>query len=67
MRHSMGTITRKVTGSLDMAQAVTRHKDVRVAQQYASIPTDANRKALKEVGDYLVELEEKDLRRKIIV
>jgi len=57
MRHSMGTITRKVTGSLDSAQAVTRHKDSRVAQQYASLPTDANRKAVNDVYDFLDELE----------
>ncbi len=57
MRHSMGTITRKVTGSVDMAQAVTRHKDIQIAQQYASLPTDANRKAVHDVNLYLEELE----------
>lgn len=57
MRHSMGTITRKVTGSVDMAQAVTRHKDIQVAQQYASLPTEANKKAVNDVYSYLSELE----------
>lgn len=57
MRHSMGTLTRKVTGSLDMAQAVTRHKDIQVAQQYAGLPTEANRKAVNDVFTYLDDLE----------
>jgi integrase len=57
MRHSMGTLTRKVTGSLDMAQAVTRHKDIQVAQQYANLPTEVNRKAVNDVCDYLQNFE----------
>ena len=57
MRHSMGTITRRVTGSMDMAQAVTRHKDVKVAQQYAGLPTEANRRAVNDVFSYLDDLE----------
>lgn len=57
MRHSMGTLTRRVTGSMDMAQAVTRHKDIQVAQQYAGLPTEANRKAVNDVFDYLDNLE----------
>ncbi len=52
MRHSMGTLTRRVTGSMEMAQAVTRHKDIQVAQQYAGLPTEANRKAVNDVFDY---------------
>jgi len=60
MRHSMGTITRKVTGSADMAQAVTRHKDIQVAQQYASLPSEANKKAVNDVCDYLYKLEGKN-------
>ncbi len=65
MRHSMGTITRRVTGSVDMAQAVTRHKDVRVAQQYAAMPTEANRKAVNDVNTYLDQLESsKDLSKR---
>lgn len=57
MRHSMGTITRRVTGSADMAQAVTRHKDIQMAQQYASLPTEANRRAVNQVFEYLNEIE----------
>ena len=57
MRHSMGTITRRVTGSMDMAQAVTRHKDIKVAQQYAGMPTEANKKAVNDVFEYLNLLE----------
>ena len=57
MRHSMGTITRKVTGSLDMAQSVTRHKDIKVAQQYASLPTEANRQAVNDVNAYFDDIE----------
>lgn len=57
MRHSMGTITRRVTGSADMAQAVTRHKDIQVAQQYASVPTEANRKAVDEVFQFMSRME----------
>ena len=37
MRHSMGTITRMVTGSMDSAQAVTGHKDIKMAQHYSSM------------------------------
>ena len=64
MRHSMGTITRKVTGSIDMAQAVTRHKDIQVAQQYASLPTEANRKAVNDVNTFLENLEHKPILKK---
>ena len=64
MRHSMGTITRRVTGSLDMAQAVTRHKDIRVAQQYANLPTEANKRAVGDVFSYLDNLEKGLIKRK---
>lgn len=53
----MRTITRRVTGSLDMAQAVTRHKDIQVAQQYANLPTEANRIAVNDVFHYLDKIE----------
>ncbi len=53
MRHSMGTITRNVTGSIDSAQAVTRHKDTKTAEKYASMPTRANREAVNMVGQYI--------------
>ena len=56
MRHSMGTITRKITGSLDAAQAVTGHKVIKMAQHYASVPSDANKNAVKEVESFMKKL-----------
>ena len=56
MRHSMGTITRMVTGNLDAAQAVTGHKDIRMVQHYANLPSEANKKAVNQVGDFLKNL-----------
>lgn len=53
MRHSMGTITRNVTGSIDSAQAVTRHKDSKTAEKYSSMPTRANREAVTVVGEFI--------------
>lgn len=53
MRHSMGTITRNVTGSIDSAQAVTRHKDSKTAEKYSSMPTRANRDAVTIVGEFI--------------
>lgn len=57
MRHSMGTITRRVTGSLDAAQAVTGHKDIKMAQHYASLPTDTNKMAVNQVNAFMENLE----------
>ncbi len=57
MRHSMGTITRKVTGSLDAAQAVTGHKDIKMVQHYASLPSEANKMAVNEVNAFMSKLE----------
>src|SRR3989339_223511 len=56
MRHSMGTITRKVTGSLDAAQAVTGHKDIKMVQHYAAMPSEANRKAVNDVERFMATL-----------
>ena len=56
MRHTMGTITRMVTGNLDAAQAVTGHKDIRMVQHYANLPSEANKKAVNQVGDFLKNL-----------
>lgn len=56
MRHSMGTITRMVTGNLDAAQAVTGHKDIRMVQHYANLPSTANKDAVNQVEDYLEKL-----------
>jgi hypothetical protein len=63
----MGTITRRVTGSLDMAQAVTRHKDIQVAEQYADMPTEANKKAVNDVFTYLDDLESSVSNRGILL
>ena len=57
MRHSMGTITRRVTGSLDATQAGTGHKDIRMAQHYASLPSEANKLAVTEVQRFMFDLE----------
>lgn len=53
MRHSMGTITRSVTGNLDSAQAVTRHKDTKIAQQYSQLDYELQKKASNDVEDYM--------------
>ena len=58
MRHSMGTITRRVTGSLDFAQAVTGHKDIKMIQHYASLPSQANVQAINEVSDFMKTVED---------
>jgi len=57
MRHSMGTITRMVTGSMDSAQAVTGHKDIKMAQHYSSMPTDMNKNAVNDVNQFMRNLE----------
>lgn len=53
MRHSMATITRKVTGSLQATQAVTGHKDQRLVEHYASLPSNAQIEAVQQVESYL--------------
>lgn len=58
MRHSMGTITRMVTGNLDAAQAVTGHKDIRMVQHYASLPSQANKDAVNQVENFFKKLEQ---------
>lgn len=55
LRHSMATLTRKVTGSLTSAQAITGHKDLKLAQHYAGVPEDENMKAIVAVEKYLNE------------
>ncbi len=49
MRHSMATITRMVTGSLDATQAVTGHRDQKLVQHYATLPTTAQTTAAQNV------------------
>ncbi|MBI2521557.1 MAG: tyrosine-type recombinase/integrase [Bdellovibrio sp.] len=53
MRHTMATITRLVTGSLDATQAVTGHKDSKLVQHYASVPEGAQKNAVIQVEAYM--------------
>lgn len=53
MRHSMATITREVTGNLDSVQAVTGHRDQRLAQHYAALSSDVQKDAVLSVEEYL--------------
>ena len=55
LRHSMATLTRLVTGSLNSTQAVTGHKDFRLVQHYGEIDRDENRKAITAVEKHLTE------------
>lgn len=56
MRHSMATITRRVTGSLDATQAVTGHKDQRMVQHYATLPSIAQEQAVRSVEAFMNDL-----------
>jgi integrase len=53
LRHSMATLTRRVTGSLDSAQAVTGHKDSRLVQHYAHLDSEENKRAIVAVENFL--------------
>lgn len=53
LRHTMATITRHVTGSLEAVQSVTGHKDQRLVQHYAAISTDVQKHALIQVENFL--------------
>lgn len=53
MRHSMASITRKVTGSADSTQAVTGHKDIRMVEHYAGSPDNKQKQAITDVEKYL--------------
>jgi len=53
LRHSMATITRRVTKSLEATQAVTGHKDQRLVQHYASLPSEAQKTAVCEVEAFM--------------
>jgi len=52
MRHSMATIARRVS-DLDGAQSVTGHRDVKILQEYASLPDEKNTETLKLVEDFM--------------
>lgn len=56
MRHSMATLTRRVTGSLEATQAVTGHKDQKLVQHYASLPATTQIEAVRSVEKYIQEL-----------
>ncbi|RLA63491.1 MAG: hypothetical protein DRQ88_08335 [Epsilonproteobacteria bacterium] len=53
LRHSMATITRKVTKSLEATQAVTGHKDQRLVQHYATLPEEAQKQAVNDVEKFM--------------
>jgi len=56
MRHSMATITRMVTGSLESTQAITGHRDQRMVQMYASMPEKRNQEGVTQVEAHLKNL-----------
>ena len=53
MRHTMATLTRMVTGSLESVQAVTGHKDQRLVQHYAALDPSVQKNALEQVEEFL--------------
>jgi len=53
LRHSMATITRQATGSLEATQAVTGHKDQKLVQHYAALDMSLNKNALEKVSEFL--------------
>lgn len=56
MRHSMATLTRKVTKSLEATQAVTGHKDQKLVQHYASMPESSQMEAVTSVEKHIKSL-----------
>jgi integrase len=54
LRHSMATLTRQVTGSLNSTQAVTGHKDFKLVQHYAGLDNEENKKAIMAVENHLI-------------
>ncbi len=59
MRHSMATITRGVTKSLELTQAITGHKDQRLVQHYAFMNSDNNKQAQIQVETFFENLKNK--------
>ena len=55
LRHSMATLTRNVVGTIDAVQAVTGHKDWKLAQHYGALGEDQNKKALNAVETELIQ------------
>jgi len=50
MRYTMATESRRLMGTLDAAQSVTGHHSIKMAEQYAKIPTNLQADTVKCVG-----------------
>ena len=59
LRHSMASIARQLTGSIDSVQALTGHKSTRQAEHYAGITYHSQVLALDSVSNELAILEAK--------
>ncbi len=57
MRHSMATITRQVTKSLELTQSITGHRDQKLVQHYAYMDSDNNKLAQNKVENFLLDLQ----------
>lgn len=57
VRHTMATLTRKSTGSLELTQAMTGHKDQKLVQHYAFMDKSCNQEALTTVWNHLKNFE----------
>jgi integrase len=55
MRYTMATESRRLMGSLDAAQAITGHHSVKMAEQYAKLPTNLQSETIACVGSSLDE------------
>jgi len=53
LRHSMASITRYATGSLDSTQAVTGHSDIEMVQHYAGTPDNRQKEAVIKVLEFM--------------
>lgn len=49
----MATESRRLMNSLDAAQAITGHHSVKLAEQYAKLPSALQSKTIKTVGENL--------------
>jgi len=50
MRYTMATESRRLMGTLNAAQSVTGHHSIKMAEQYAKIPTTLQAETVKSVG-----------------
>lgn len=55
MRHASASITRKITHSLDHAQAMTGIKDAKVLERYTGSPSDKQVEAVKMLSEFMRE------------